>query len=92
MVDNDKIMIKNDDNKRIVLHQLPDAYTRGRIGTNIQNIDMYSYTIRSIAEESNWSTYLCIFMLCMLVPMHFRVSVYRTCSRAINYFIIIKYA
>ena len=36
----------------------------------------------------------CIFMLCKSVHMHVRVYIYnyRNCSRAINYFIIIKHA
>ena len=52
----------------------------------------------SIAEDSDWSTYLnCIlsvylcFCVITLVHKHFRVCVYRNCSQAINYCIIIKH-
>ena len=49
-----------------------------------QEIKLYNYIA--------WNFKGCIFKLCVLVHMHFRVYVYHNCSRTVHYFVIINHA
>ena len=58
--------------------------------------DVHFVPLAHLLLESNWSTYLnCIwvdiYVMYVSLYMHFRVLVYHNCSRAVNYFIIIKH-